>query len=48
MPKIMYSLYGKTIVVKQNSYIEEPYVGKPPVGFCEGYHSNETSLIRKW
>lgn len=47
MPKIMFSLYANITTAKQNSYIEEPYVGKPPVGFCEGYHSNETSFNKK-
>lgn len=37
-PKIKFSLYAST--VKQNSYIEEPYAGKPHVGFCEGCHGN--------
>lgn len=32
--------------LKQNSYIEEPCVGKPQARFCEGYHSNETLLIK--
>jgi RNA-directed DNA polymerase len=44
MPKIKFSLYA--ITAKQNSYIEEPCVGKPPARFCEGYHSNETLLIK--
>lgn len=46
MPKIKFSLYGTTS--KQNSYIEEPCVGKPQARLCEGYHSNETLLIKGW
>lgn len=46
MPKIKFSLYGTTS--KQNSYIEEPCVGKPQARLYEGYHSNETLLIKVW
>ena len=45
IPKIMFSLYAKSSVAKQNSYIEEPCVGKPQARFCEGCHSNETKII---
>lgn len=46
IPRIKFSLYAKSSALRQNSYIEEPYVGKPPVGFCEGCHSNETLLLK--
>ena len=45
LPKIMISLHAKSSGIKYNRYIEEPYVGKPPVGFCEGCHSNKTKII---
>ena len=40
LPKIMFSVYARSSIVKQNSYIEEPYAGNPHVGFCGGRHGN--------
>ena len=45
MPRIKFSLYAKNSAVKQNSYVEEPCVGKPQARFCEGCHSNQTKII---